>query len=114
MQRNSDNLPAALKQARQRDRLTQAAIADKLGISQSTVSRREKSAPKRQTAATGKLCSYAETSVARDQAIAGVSAEDMLKKICSKSDAHAAALSKIIQALAELYGVDKQDEEEPG
>jgi transcriptional regulator with XRE-family HTH domain len=60
MQRDSTQKVTELRSLRRKEGLSQAAVAKVAGISQSTVSRRERKPPQRHSDATYRLCSYAE------------------------------------------------------
>jgi len=84
-------------------RYTQAYVAEKAQVDQGTVSRFLKKPPQRATSATQRLCSYAE-SVLPKAGMTGdqTSAQNALDVCWNKSDAHAQATSKILNALADL------------
>ena len=95
--------------------LTQSYIAEKAHVNQSTVSRFLKNPPRRNTATVLRLCEYAKTllsgtSLAGDRAAAQHALDECLKS----SDAHAQAVSKILNALAELCRHDRHEEVMPG
>jgi transcriptional regulator with XRE-family HTH domain len=91
-----------LRESRRRRGLSQKKVASKLGISQSTVSRRERKPPKRHSDATFVLCRYAETSVGKTGGLTLNAIQKSIEEIWSKSEAHATALSVIIDAFLEL------------
>ena len=103
MQRGSAQKVSDLRNLRRKEGLSQAAVAKDAGISQSTVSRRERKPPQRHSDATYKLCSYAEKEFGK-QGVAGgkKGVQKAFDEVWNKSDAHARAISKIIEAFAEF------------
>ncbi len=103
MQRSSTQKVADLRSLRRKQGLSQVAVAKGAGISQSTVSRRERKPPQRHSDATYKLCTYAEQELGK-QGGAGrkKEARKAFDEVWNKSDAHARAISKIIEAFAEF------------
>jgi transcriptional regulator with XRE-family HTH domain len=103
MQRDSTQKVADLRTFRRKEGLSQAAVAREAGVSQSTVSRRERKPPQRHSDATYKLCSYAEKEVGEG---GGPGRKKGVRKafdeVWNRSDAHARAISKIIEAFAEF------------
>ena len=102
---------AHLREHRLRQGQTQAELASELGVSQSTLSRRERQGPKRQSDATRRVCRYAkrikvESLAGQDEIL------EALKKVRDTSAAHATALAKIIGALAELCEAGRKAEEQ--
>src|ERR1700691_5392352 len=97
MQSGSAQKLTDLRSFRQQKGLSQAEIAHKLGISQSTVSRRERKPPQRHSDATYVLCNYAETKVTQSRISGRRAVQKSFDEVWNKSDAHAAALSKIIE-----------------
>lgn len=114
MQPGSAKKLAELRAHREQHGLSQAQLAKKLGIDQSTVSRRERKPPQRHSDATYKLCNYAETEILKARPGNRRSVQKSFDEVWKKSDAHANALSKIIDAFVELCKSDRQQEEEPG
>jgi transcriptional regulator with XRE-family HTH domain len=103
MQRSSDQKATELRSLRQKEGLSQAAVAKVAGISQSTVSRRERKPPQRHSDATYKLCSYAENELGTPAVAAGKKGvQKAFDEVWNRSDAHARAISKIIEAFAEF------------
>lgn len=109
MQDNLAEKLVDLRSYRQQKGLSQADLAQELGISQATVSRRERKPPQRHSDATYKLCSYAITAtgavVTPDRQAIQISFDE----IWDKSDAHAAALTKIVEAVSELSQLDRRN-----
>jgi len=112
MQRGSAEKLADLRDTRRKKGLSQTAVADSLGISQSTVSRRERKPPQRHSDATYQLCKYAEKVLGKSKAAEQRATQKSFDEVWNKSDAHATALSKIIEAFVEFCRAG--DEEEPG
>lgn len=80
-----------------------------LGISQSTVSRRERDRAKKSSEANNHLCRYAELmssqpKIDRDKVL------NSLSEVWNMSEAHADALSKIVDAVVELCYVEGNQE----
>jgi hypothetical protein len=73
-----------------------------MGISQSTVSRREKRDIRKHSEASHKLRKYSKRKARKNLTISLRAAKKQLDKIWKKSDTHASAISKIIEAFAEL------------
>lgn len=93
----------ALKVLWEKREVSQAKLANNAGVSQSTVSRRLKKPPQRYSEATDKLCSYAAKElIGQLPPAAKKKAAKKFDKVWSKSNAHATAISKIIDAFAEL------------
>jgi transcriptional regulator with XRE-family HTH domain len=105
-----------LRKLRRKKGLSQAELAQKLGISQSTISRRERKPPLRHSDATFMLCKYAVKKIGRSRISDRRAIQKAIDEIWSKSDAHAIALSEIIDAFVELARSDhlESDEEELG
>jgi transcriptional regulator with XRE-family HTH domain len=103
MQRKATQKVTDLRTFRREKGLSQVSVAKHAGISQSTVSRRERKPPQRHSEATYKLCSYAGTEFGK-QGVAGrkKEAQKAFDEVWNKSDAHARAISKIIEAFAEF------------
>ncbi len=103
MHRVSAKAATDLRSFRQEQGLSQAKIAEIAGISQSTVSRRERKPPQRHSDATYKLCSYADT-VTGGKKISSrkKDVQKSFDEVWDKSEAHATAISKIIEAFAEF------------
>ena len=99
MQQGSAKLGRDLSGYMREHRLTQAQIAENADVDQATVSRFLKKPPQRATVASQRICKYAESVLPKgDQ-----SAAQRALEICwNKSEAHAQAASKILNALAEL------------
>lgn len=114
MQRASAKKLADLRVYRHEKGLSQAELAKELGIDQSTVSRRERKPPQRHSEATYKLCSYAETKAIKAKPADRRAVQKSFDEVWSRSDAHANALSKIIDAFVELCRSDQQQEEDSG
>jgi transcriptional regulator with XRE-family HTH domain len=113
MQRRSAKKLVELREVREQEGLSQAELAEHLGISQSTVSRRERKPPQRHSDASFRLCNYAETRLTMTDSDR-ISARKSFDEVWKKSSAHAAALSKIIEAFVDLCRSDRIDEEEAG
>jgi hypothetical protein len=78
-------------------------VARGADISQSTVSRRERKPPQRHSNATYKLCNYAEQELGKPAAAGGKKGvQKAFDEVWNRSDAHARAISKIIEAFAEF------------
>lgn len=107
MQQDWKERLAHLRKFRHQKGLSQKDIARKLGINQSTVSRRERMSPQRHSDATSRLCRYAELEDVKSKATDRRALRESIDEICSKSDAHAAALSVIIDAFVELCRADR-------
>ena len=90
---------------------SQAYVAEKAGVDQATVSRFLKKPSQRVTVANQRLCNYAEAvlSGATDQEDKRV-AQKALEECWNRSEAHARAISKILNALAEFCRRDRDDE----
>lgn len=114
MQRNLATKLVELRESRQREGISQTELAEELGISQSTISRRERKPPQRHSEATYRLCNYAETKLRKAKASDKRVTQRSFDEVWNKSDAHAAALSKIIEAFVDLCRSERRDEEEPG
>jgi hypothetical protein len=89
-------------------------LAQQLGISQSTVSRRERKPPRRHSDATFRLCNYAVKADPQAKATKLKAVQKSFLEVWNKSDAHAAALSNIVDALKEFCKLESSDEEELG
>ena len=113
MQRASAQKLVDLRSFRQRKGTTQTELAQELGISQSTVSRRERKPPQRHSDATYVLCNYAEKKAGKPKTTDRRAVQKSFDEVWNKSDAHSAALSRIIEAFVELCRSDRRDEEEP-
>jgi transcriptional regulator with XRE-family HTH domain len=111
MQRNTTAKLVELREHRQEKGLSQAELANKLGISQSTVSRRERTPPQRHSDATLVLCNYAVKATVTRQKTNHRAILKSFDEVCKKSDAHAAALSKIIEAFVDLCKAERKGEE---
>jgi len=107
MQNNSAQKLKELRTFRRRKGLSQAFLAKTLGISQSTVSRRERKPPQRHSDATYKLCTYAIKKTEKTKSIDRKAIRKAIDEILARSDAHAIALSEIIDAIAELSRSDE-------
>jgi hypothetical protein len=73
-----------------------------MGISQSTVSRREKKDVGKHSEASHKLRKYSKRRARKNLAISLRAAKKQLGEIWRKSDTHATAISKIIEAFGGL------------
>jgi transcriptional regulator with XRE-family HTH domain len=112
MQRDSTAISQVLESLKNNRIESQSEIAKKAGISQSTVSRRLRKPPRRHSNATSKLCNYAVRNVliAPDPEMKkGV--QRAFDEVWEKSGAHAAAISKVIEAFAELCRSEREDKE---
>ena len=114
MQRRSAKKLTQLRTYREQHGLSQAKLAKQLGIDQSTVSRRERKPPQRHSDATYKLCSYAEKEIIKPKSADRRAVQKSFDEVWEKSDAHANALSKIIDAFVELCKSDRRPEEDSG
>lgn len=114
MQRNLTAKLVELRESRRRKGMSQIELAEIVGISQSTISRRERKPPQRHSEATYRLCNYAERKFRGAKASDKRALQRSFDEVWNKSDAHAAALSKIIDAFVDLCRSERQDEEEPG
>jgi transcriptional regulator with XRE-family HTH domain len=105
-----------LRSFRHQNGLSQIKLAKRLGISQSTVSRRERTPPQRHSDATAKLCRYAVRKIEKVRPINRRAIHKAINEVLRKSDAHAVALSEIIEAFADLCRAEgrERDEEELG
>jgi transcriptional regulator with XRE-family HTH domain len=112
MQRNNAKKVADIRDFRKEEGLSQTEIAKKLGISQSTVSRRERKPPQRHSDASYKLCNYAETQLSPTGDRRAV--KKAFDQVWNKSDEHAAALSKLVEAFSLLCKASTKDKEESG
>jgi len=109
MQRVSAKAVADLRNVRRGQGLSQAEVADIAGISQSTVSRRERKPPQRHSDATYKLCSYADKVTGGKKVSSGKKdVQKSFDEVWNKSEAHATAISKIIEAFAEFSKAQKR------
>jgi transcriptional regulator with XRE-family HTH domain len=115
MQRDLAQKLGGLRKCRRQKGLSQTELAKKLGISQSTVSRRERRPPQRHSDATFRLCKYAIRQTSGSRPVGRRAIQKAIDEVWKKSDAHAVALSEIIQAFVELCRSDcrDRDEEEP-
>src|SRR5258706_6745327 len=98
-----------LRAFRRQTGLSQEQLAKRLGISQSTVSRRERKPPQRHSDATAKLCRYAVQKAKKPGSIDRRAIQRAIDEIRKKSNAHAVALSEIIEAFVELCRSDCRD-----
>jgi DNA-binding LacI/PurR family transcriptional regulator len=103
MQQDSAKLGGALSAYMREHRYTQAYIAENAKVDQATVSRFLRRPPRRITAAAQRLCSYAESLLSQVQVDGDkTAAQKALDECWNRSDIHAQAVSKILNALAEL------------
>ena len=95
---------------------TQEHIAENAKVDQATVSRFLRRPPRRITTAARQLCIYAESLLSQQVAEDGdkTVAQRAFDECWSRSDIHAQAVSKILNALAELCRHDRQEGVEPG
>lgn len=116
MQPDSAQKLGGLRKFRRKNGLSQTKLAKILGISQSTVSRRERRPPQRHSDATSRLCRYAIQETSGSRPVDRRAIKKAIDEVWKKSDAHAVALSEIIQAFVELCRSDRgdRDEEELG
>jgi transcriptional regulator with XRE-family HTH domain len=91
-----------LKEVRLDQGLSQKALAKKMGVSQSTVSRREKKAAGKHTKASHKLRKYTKRASQKNLSVSLQVAKKRLDEIWKKSPTQAATISKIIEAFTEL------------
>src|SRR5260370_32690289 len=101
-----------LRKLRRKKGLSQIKLARRLGISQSTVSRRERKPPLRHSDATFRLCKYAVKKLGRSRISDRRAILKAIDEICNKSDAHAIALSEIIDAFVELSRSENRESAE--
>ena len=83
-----------------RQGISQAELARRADVSQSTVSRALRNAPERKSTSYARLCGYIRKEV--DQIPLPASARDAFAEIWDGSPAHAEALAKLIRAAGEL------------
>jgi DNA-binding LacI/PurR family transcriptional regulator len=103
MQQDSATLGSGLRAFMREHRYTQAYVAEQAKVDQATVSRFLKKPPQRVTSATRRLCSYAQSVLSKADMTGDQAAAQNALQVCwNKSDAHAQATSKILNALAEL------------
>lgn len=116
MQQDSAHKLGGLRKLRHQKGLSQTELAKQLGISQSTVSRRERKPPQRHSDATSRLCIYAIKKISGSRPADRRAMQKAIDEVLKKSDAHAVALTEIIKAFVELCRSDGRgrDEEEPG
>jgi predicted transcriptional regulator len=111
MQQDSTKLSLKLGTYMRERHCTQAYIAEQAQVDQATVSRFLKKPPQRVTMANQKLCSYAESIVSGATVQQDQSAAQRALEVCwNKSEVHAQAVSKILDALAELCQRDSDEE----
>jgi hypothetical protein len=111
MQQDSAKLGRDLGAYMRAHRHTQAYIAEKASVDQATVSRFLKKPPQRATVASQRLCNYAESLLLEATDEGEQTAAKRALEICwNKSEAHAQAVSKILNALAELCRNDSDEE----
>ena len=111
MQQDSAKLGRDLGAYMRQRRITQAYIAEEAKVNQATVSRFLKKPPQRVTVATQRLCNYAESVLTEAINKGDQTAAQRALEICwNKSKAHAQAVSKILNALAELSEHDSDKE----
>jgi transcriptional regulator with XRE-family HTH domain len=91
-----------LKEARLDQGLSQKVLAKRMGISQSTVSRREKKTAGKYSKASHKLRTYSKRTGRKKLLNSLRIAKKQLEAIWKSSPAQAATISKIIEAFAEL------------
>jgi transcriptional regulator with XRE-family HTH domain len=112
MQLDSARKLGDLRKLRRRKGLSQQALAVLLGISQSTISRRERKPPQRHSDATSKLCRYALRKTGKSRSADRGVIQKAVDEVWNKSNAHAVALSEIIEALVELCRSEDRHQEE--
>jgi transcriptional regulator with XRE-family HTH domain len=91
-----------LRTFRRQKGLSQKILAKRLGVSQSTISRRERKPPQRHSDATFKICRYAVKKNSKVTLVNRRAVQNAIDEVCSKSDAHAIALLEIVETLLEL------------
>ncbi len=114
MQRSSAQKVDEIRAFRQKKGMSQAALAQEIGVSQSTVSRRERKPPQKHSDASYRLCNYAETRTAEIKRLEKRAVQKSFDEVWNKSEAHAAALSKIIDAFTELCRREHSKGEDSG
>lgn len=115
MQQDSAELSLKLRAHMRENRYTQTYVAEHAEVDQATVSRFLKKPPQRVTVANQKLCSYAESVISETAEKRDQSGAQRALEICwKKSEVHAEAVSKILDALAELCQRDSDEEVAPG
>lgn len=111
MQQDSATLGSKLVEYMRVHGYTQSDVAEKASVNQSTVSRFLRKPPQRATSANERLCNYAESVVSEVADKGNQSSARKSLEICwSRSEAHAQAVSKILDALAELCQHDRDEE----
>ena len=102
-----------LRKRRHAEGLSQSEVARKLGINQSTVSRRERNTvQQRHSDATAKLCNYASRKPFKSGPIDRKAVKAAIDEVWKTSSAHAVALSEIIETFVELSKSECGDAEE--
>lgn len=115
MQQDSAKLVRDLSAYMRVHHCTQAYIAENAKVDQATVSRFLRRPPQRTTAAAKRLCIYAESLLAQVADVGDkATAQRAFEECWNRSDIHAQAVSKILNALAELCRHDRQEEVTPG
>lgn len=104
MQQDSAKLSLKLETFMRENRYTQTYVAEQAEVDQATVSRFLKKPPQRATLANRRLCNYAELLPVEKAARTPdhTAAQKALELCWNKSEVHARAVSKILDALAEL------------
>lgn len=103
------DIRSTIQAALTREGISQASLARRAGVSQSTVSRAMRRTPAKQSAAHRQLVSYMQNIGPLEPP----PALDALRQIWDGSEAHAAALARLIFASGELWpllGEDRADD----
>jgi transcriptional regulator with XRE-family HTH domain len=109
MQLDSAQKLGDLRKLRRKSGVSQQSLAKQLGISQSTVSRRERIPSRRHSDATMRLCKYADTNASSLRNVDRRAIHKAINEVLRKSDAHAVALSEIVEAFVDLCRADGRD-----
>jgi predicted transcriptional regulator len=111
MQQDSAKLGRDLSAYMREHHHSQAHVAEEAGVNQATVSRFLKKPPQRATVPNRKLCTYAERVLSGEGASEDkIAAQKALEECWNRSDAHARAVSKILNAMVELCRRDRDEE----
>ena len=112
MQQDPSNLARGLQEYMHRKGVTQVAIAKESGTNQPAVSRflSRKKPPQRVTVTHNRLCNYALNVLSKNVAPQGKEvAKSAFEECWNRSEVHARAISKIIDAFVELCRTDQED-----